>query len=73
MAGTITALHKSENKDDPSNYGGIYVSGCLGKVFCSILNTRLLNFSNKHKILHRFQIGFLPGQRTSEHIFNLKT
>ena len=71
--GIITALHKSGNKDDPSNYRGICISSCLGKGFCSILNTRLLNFSNKHKILHRSQIGFLPGHRTSEHIFSLKT
>ena len=59
--------------DDPSNYRGICISSCLGKVFCSILNTRLLNFSNNHKILHRSQIGFVPGPRTSEHIFSLRT
>ena len=40
---------------------------------CSILNTRLLNFSNNDKILHRTQIGFLPGHRASEHIFSLRT
>ena len=71
--GIITALHKSGNKDDPSNYRGICINSCLGKVFCSILNTRLLNFSNNHKILHRYQIGFLPGHRASEHIFSLRT
>ena len=57
--GIITALHKSGNKDDPSNYRGICISSCLGKVFSSILNARLLTFSNNHKILHRSQIGFL--------------
>ena len=46
--GIITALHKSGNKDDPSNYRGICISSCLGKLFCSILNTRLLNLSNNH-------------------------
>ena len=66
-------IHKSRNKDDPSNYRGICISSCLGKLFCSILNTRLLNFSCKQKILHRSQIGFLPGHRTSNHIFSLKT
>ena len=71
--GIITALHKSGNKDDPSNYRGICINSCLGKVFCSILNTRLLNFSNNHKIFHRSQIGFLPGHRASEHIFSLRT
>ena len=43
----ITALHKSGNKDDPSNYRGIW----------------LLNFSNNHKILHRSQIGVLPRHK----------
>ena len=71
--GIITALHKSGNKDDPSNYRGICISSCLGKVFCSILNTRLLNFLNNHKILHRSQIGFLPGHRALDHIFSLRT
>ena len=37
--GIITALHKSGNKDDPWNYRGICISSCLGKLFCSILNT----------------------------------
>ena len=31
--GIITALHKSGNKDDPSNYRGICISSCLDKVF----------------------------------------
>ena len=43
--GIITALHKSGNKDDPSNYRGICISSCLGKLFCSILNTRLLKYN----------------------------
>ena len=34
---------------------------------------RLLNFSNNHKILHRSQIVFLPGHRTSDHFFTLRT
>ena len=42
--GIITALNKSGNKDDPSNYRGICISSCLGKLFCSILNMKLLNF-----------------------------
>ena len=71
--GTINALHKSGNKDGPSNYRGICISSCLGKLFCSILNTKLLNFSNNRNILHRYQIGFSPGHRTSDHILNLRT
>ena len=57
----------------PPNYRGICISSCLEKLFCSILNNRLLNFSQKHKIIHHSQIGFLPGHCTSNHIFPLKT
>ena len=37
----ITPIFKSGNRSDPSNYRGICVSSCLGKLFCCILNTRL--------------------------------
>ena len=71
--GITTALHKSGNKDYPSNYRVICMGSCLEKLFCSILNTRLQNFSNNHKILHCSQIGFSPGHHTSDHIFSLRT
>ncbi len=45
----------------------------LGKVLCSILNTRLLDFLMKHNALSKCQIGFLPKCRTSDHIFTLQT
>ena len=48
----------------------LYSNVVLAKSSSSILNTRLLNFSNNHKILHRSQIGFVPGHRASEHIFS---
>ena len=54
-------------------YRGICVSSCLGKLFCSILNTRLQAFLKNKKMLHSSQIGFLPGNRTADHIFSLHT
>ncbi len=45
----------------------------MGKVLCSILNTRLLHFLMKHNALSKCQIGFLPKCRTSDHIFTLQT
>ena len=56
-----------------TRYRGICSRSCLGKLFCSTLNMRLLNFSNNLKILHRSQIGFFPGHRASDHIFTLRT
>ena len=69
----ITPIYKVGNRCDPGNYRGICVSSCLGKLFCSILNARLLNFCQENNILHPSQIGFQPGFRTSDHIFSLKT
>ena len=39
--GLITPIYKSGDKSDPTNYRGICVSSCLGKLFCSILNQSL--------------------------------
>ena len=40
----ITPICKSGGRSDPSNYRRICVSSCLGKLFCSILNQRLLEY-----------------------------
>ena len=45
----------------------------LGKFFCSILNKGLIKFSKSKNLLHCSQIGFIPGNRTADRIFNLKT
>ena len=36
--GLISPIYKSGDKSDPTNYRGICVSSCLGKLFSSILN-----------------------------------
>ena len=71
--GLISPIFKSGNKLDANNYRGICVSSSLGKFFCSILNNRLMHFSKSKNLLHPSQIGFIPGNRTSDHIFTLKT
>ena len=71
--GLITPIYKSGGRSDPSNYRGICVSSCLGKLFCSILNERLLEHVTSHNILHKSQIGFLPKNRTADHVFTLRT
>ena len=37
------------------------------------MNQRLHNFIQERNLLHPSQIGFLPGFRTSDHIFSLRT
>ena len=50
--GIITPIFKSGVKSDPSNYRGICISSCLGELFCSILNQRLLDHVKSLDILH---------------------
>ena len=71
--GLISPIYKSGNLADPGNYRGICVSSCMGKLFCSILNTRLTDFATKKKLIHPSQIGFMPGNRTADHALTLKT
>ena len=71
--GLITPIYKSRGRSDPANYRGICVSSCLGKLFCSILNQRLLEYIVSLNILHNSQIGFLPNNRTADHVFTLRT
>ena len=71
--GTITPIYKSGNRQDPTNYRGRCINSCLGKLLTSILNHRLKTFVIEQDILHEAQIVFLPGHRTSDHIFTLRT
>ena len=71
--GFIATIHKKGNKSLPENYRGLTINNCLGKVFNSILNERLLEHLNKNKIITKFQIGFKKDSRTVDHIFVFKT
>ena len=64
---------QSWDKSDPTNYRGICVSSCLAKLFCFIWNRRLHLYFEENNILHNSQIGFLPENRTADHVFTLRT
>ena len=71
-SGFITPICKSGGRNDPTNYRGICVSSCLGKLFCSILNQRLREHVNSLNMPHNSQIGFLPNNRTADHALTLR-
>ena len=71
--GLITPIFKSGTRSDPSNFRGIGISSCLGKLFCSILNQRLLEHVQSLHILHKSQTGFLANNRTEHHVLTLRT
>jgi hypothetical protein len=45
----------------------------MGKLFCTVLNTRLAMYMKNNNIGNKFQIGFSENCRTSDHILTLKT
>ena len=71
--GTVIPIYKSGDKENPSNYRGITVNNCLGKLFNTIINKRIVTYLETNKLLSDTQIGFRPGRRTTDHIFLLKT
>ena len=62
----ITAVHKKGAKDDPNNYRGISLMSCLGKLFLTVINNRLVKFSLDRGLLSTGQLGFVIGNRTSD-------
>ena len=66
VSGMIVPLHKDGPKLNTSNYRGITLISCLGKVFLAILNNRLMEYSINHNLLSPAQLGFMPGNRTSD-------
>ena len=65
-------LHKSGDKSDPNNFRGICVSSCFGKVFNSMLRTRLADKCKNENIIHKSQASGRENVRTSDHLLVLK-
>ena len=66
-------IYKSESPDNPSNYRGISISSCLGKLFTSVINNRITEFVYTNHLIKFNQIGFRKGYRTADHVFVMKT
>ena len=74
LEGIIRPIYK--NKGDPkeaNNYRPITILSCLGKVFTSVLNSRLTNFLDSDEIILENQAGFRKGYATTDHIFVLSS
>ena len=70
--GYISPIFKTGCKEDPNNYRGITVTGCLGKLFNTILNARLDKYLSENNLINNCQIGFSKASRTSDHMFVVK-
>ena len=69
----LKPLHKGGDHTDPNRYRGISIINCMGKLFSTVLNNRLLKFIEKNELRSKHQIGFTKDCRTSVHMLALKT
>ena len=71
LVGLICPIYKTGGKEEPNNYRGITLLNCIGKIFPSILNTRLKDWAGKK--FPEAQYGFRENRRAMDCIFILNT
>ena len=66
LTALIVLIHKKGTKSDISNYRGISLLSCLSKLFCSVLNNRIVKWGEENNVFSTSQLGFRKGNRTSD-------
>ena len=69
----ISFLPKNNDIYDCNNYRCLSLTSCLGKLFTSLLQNRLNVYMEENNLYNKFQAGFRPGYRTTDHIYAIKT
>lgn len=69
--GIIVPIHKKGDVNNPYNYRGITLLSHISELFTSILNKRLLLWSEENNVVSDTQFGFKPGSGTRDAIFVL--
>ena len=71
-SGIIKPVDKNKgNQSDPDNFRTITLISCVGKIFTSVLNSRLNFCANDLNIISENQAGFRKGYSTVDNIFVL--
>lgn len=66
----ISPIHKKGSKKDPRNYRGIAVICSIGRLYASVLKTKIENVTEQREMEE--QSGFRAGRSTVDNIFTLK-
>lgn len=69
----LTMVHKGGLACEPSNYRGLALANCTGKVFTSILYNRLTQWSEECHILPEAQAGFRSGRGCIDNVYTLNS
>ena len=57
------------NKEEPGNYRGITLLSVVGKVFCKILNNRLVEHLDRERAMHEGQVGFRKNRSCIDNVY----
>ena len=71
--GGIVPVHKSGDKNVASNYRGITILSCLGKLFTRVMNTRMTKWAERYDKVNESQFGFRKGKGTTDCLFILNS
>ena len=72
QSGIVVPLHKEGNHMDPGNYRPITLLSVVGKVFGSVVESRLSNWSESNHAMADEQGGFRRCRGTPDLLFTLK-
>ena len=67
----IIPLYKKGDVNNPNNYRGITLSDISSKMYSTIMNHRLQEWSEQNNITGEFQAGFKKDYSTVDHMFTL--
>ena len=71
--GCIKPIYKKGDESLPSNYRGITLLPIMAKLFTSILNKRLWEWTESNKKINDSQFGFRMNRRTTDALFIIHT
>ena len=70
----ILPIYKNKgNIRHPENYRPITILSCFGKLFTSILNTRITKYIEENENINSCQTGFRKGFSTTDNLFVLQS
>ena len=71
--GLIVNLFRKGDREDPGNHIGITLLSVVGtcKVFCEVLNNRLVHCLDKEGALHEGQAGFRVNRSCMDNVYTL--